>query len=398
MDFQFGKNIRKFRRRAGVTQETLGNALGLSAQAISRWEAGGGYPDMQLVPAIASYFGITIDELFGYNSDRSLRIAEICNQYDDMERRQVSFETMFDFIRLAAEEFPASDEIMIRYANALYEAGWQERGVRAYNVENSVYAFNDSEYGKQNEVWQDAISILTNLLMQTGNPAIREQAVCLLVYLYRNTGQYEEATMLACQQPTLASSRELLLLQGTDGAERARYAGEALISLTRIFSDVLSMTLSGRVDLHGTTLYIQKIQGIIDLYQLIYEDSVCGYAHYELCELYLTLARAQWVGDFKEETFESLNMALVEARKFDAMKGTGEYHYTASLLCEVSDNTYAWPIDRTVNRAETLSDALQLSEEFCPGLKADERFKRWKRKTKYNRVQKGKEKAPKQKG
>ncbi|MCI8589879.1 MAG: helix-turn-helix transcriptional regulator [Clostridiales bacterium] len=390
MDFQFGKNIRKFRRRAGVTQGTLGNALGLSAQAISRWESGGGYPDMQLIPAIANYFGITIDELFGYNSDQSLRIAEICNQYDDMERNRTSLETMLEFIRLAAEEFPASDEIMIRYANALYEAGWQERGVRAYNVEDSVYAFNDSEYGKQNEIWQDAISVLNNLLMQTGDTAIREQAVCLLVYLYRNTGQYEEATMLACQQPTLASSRELLLLQGTDGEERARFAGEALISLTRIFSDVLSMTLSGRVDLHGTPIYIQKIQGIIELYLLIYEDGVFGYAHYELCELYLTLARAQWAGGFKQEAFESLDLALIQARKFDAMKDVGEYQYTASLLNEIHDNTYAWPVDRKTKRTETLSESWQISEELCPGLKADERFRKWKRKTKYHCKQKGK--------
>ena len=312
-----------------------------------------------------------------------------------MERRKVSFDTIFNFISLAAEEFPSSDEIMIRYANALYESGWIERGVRAYNVEDSVYVRNDGEYGKQNEIWLDAISVLTNLLMQSGNPAIREQAVCLLVYLYRNTGQYEEATMLACQQPTLASSRELLLLQGTDGEERARYAGEALISLTRIFSDVLSMTLNGRVDLHGTPIYIEKILGIIDLYRLIFEDGVCGYAHFELCELYLTVARAQWVGGLQKETFESLNLALVEARKFDAMKGIGEYHYTASLLCEVSDNSYAWPVDRKVKKTEMLSEAPQLSEDLCPGLKADERFKRWKRKTKYNRVQKEKGKTSK---
>ena len=382
MNFDFGKNIRKYRRRAGVTQETLGNALGLSAQAVSRWESGGGYPDMELIPAIANYFGITIDELFGYNSDQSLRIAEICNKFDDMERNRMPLDQMIQFIRLASAEFPASDEIMIRYANALYLNGWNEFGTRAYKRSDSIYVFNDSEYASQNDSWLDAIAILDNLVMTTGTPAIREQAVSLLVYLYRNTGRYDEAADIAYRQPTMFSSRELLLLQGTDGKERARYAGEALISLTRVFSNTICLAMSGRSDLCGTDRYIEKIKGIIALYELIYDDKNYGHAHSELCEIYLNLARVQWTGGQKEAAFESLDNALFHARAFDDMIGTGEYRYSASLLNEVTDNTYSWAIDRTTTRVDSLPDAYLLSEEVCPGLKKDPRFAKWLKKMK----------------
>ena len=66
MQLNIGTKIRELRRRDGRTQDNLAEALGVTAQAVSRWESGGSYPDMNLIPSIANYFGITIDALFGY--------------------------------------------------------------------------------------------------------------------------------------------------------------------------------------------------------------------------------------------------------------------------------------------------------------------------------------------
>lgn len=71
MQIRLGEKIRELRKRNGRKQEDLARALGVTSQAVSRWEANGGYPDMEMIPAIANYFGITIDELFGYESDRA---------------------------------------------------------------------------------------------------------------------------------------------------------------------------------------------------------------------------------------------------------------------------------------------------------------------------------------
>lgn len=59
-----GENISVLRKKKGVTQEELGKALGVSMQAVSRWE-NGGMPDVALLPGIADYFGVSIDQLFG---------------------------------------------------------------------------------------------------------------------------------------------------------------------------------------------------------------------------------------------------------------------------------------------------------------------------------------------
>ena len=84
MQLNLGNNIRQYRRRDKRTQEQLAEVLGVTAQAVSRWESGGSYPDMDLIPSIANFFGVTIDELFGYEGDRNKRIEALESQIYDM--------------------------------------------------------------------------------------------------------------------------------------------------------------------------------------------------------------------------------------------------------------------------------------------------------------------------
>ncbi len=60
---KIGKLIAELRRQSGMTQEALGEKLGVSNKTISRWENGNYMPDIEMLPLIASEFGITVDEL-----------------------------------------------------------------------------------------------------------------------------------------------------------------------------------------------------------------------------------------------------------------------------------------------------------------------------------------------
>lgn len=61
-----GGNICRLRRQAHVTQGDLASHLGVTKAAVSKWETGQSYPDLELLPRIAMYFSTTIDELVGY--------------------------------------------------------------------------------------------------------------------------------------------------------------------------------------------------------------------------------------------------------------------------------------------------------------------------------------------
>ncbi len=132
MQIKLGEHLRELRLRDGRTQEELAQALGVTAQAVSRWEKGICYPDMELLPSIANYFGVSIDNLFGYNNEREAKINEIAERINEMNLRNNGRDVCLDeCIRLAREalvEFPCNETIMLCLASVLYNAGYVRHG------------------------------------------------------------------------------------------------------------------------------------------------------------------------------------------------------------------------------------------------------------------------------
>ncbi len=79
---EIGNQIKALRSRRGVTQEALAQALGVTAQAVSKWERNAATPDIELLPALSAYFGVTIDELFAISDDT--RMERIQNMLWDV--------------------------------------------------------------------------------------------------------------------------------------------------------------------------------------------------------------------------------------------------------------------------------------------------------------------------
>ena len=73
----FAEIIVNRRKALGLTQEGLAQKLGVTNQAVSKWESGQSCPDLALLPRIADLFGITIDELFGREAPKAAAPAEL---------------------------------------------------------------------------------------------------------------------------------------------------------------------------------------------------------------------------------------------------------------------------------------------------------------------------------
>lgn len=69
MKLNISESIRRLRREADMTQEEVATALGVTYQAVSRWENGQSYPDIELLPSLAALFGVDMDRLFGIDDD-----------------------------------------------------------------------------------------------------------------------------------------------------------------------------------------------------------------------------------------------------------------------------------------------------------------------------------------
>ncbi len=75
-----GEQISKFRKAKGLTQRELGEAIGISASAVSQWESGGA-PDISLLPVLSDVLGVTVDSLFGREEARREDIGETVGKY-----------------------------------------------------------------------------------------------------------------------------------------------------------------------------------------------------------------------------------------------------------------------------------------------------------------------------
>lgn len=66
----FSENLRRLRKAKDIKQEALAEAMNVSRQTVSKWENGTAMPDFKKLNALAEYFGVTMDELLGFNNDK----------------------------------------------------------------------------------------------------------------------------------------------------------------------------------------------------------------------------------------------------------------------------------------------------------------------------------------
>jgi transcriptional regulator with XRE-family HTH domain len=92
---EFHKKLQELRKQKGLTQEELAAALFVSRTAVSKWESGRGYPNIESLKAIAKLFGVTVDRLL--SGDELLTLAEA----DSQRREKLSRDLVFGLTDIA---------------------------------------------------------------------------------------------------------------------------------------------------------------------------------------------------------------------------------------------------------------------------------------------------------
>lgn len=78
MEIKICENIKRLRKDKNISQEVLANKVNVSVQAVSKWETGQSLPDISVLPEIAEFFGISMNELFfGSSGNNDLNLTDI---------------------------------------------------------------------------------------------------------------------------------------------------------------------------------------------------------------------------------------------------------------------------------------------------------------------------------
>lgn len=343
MQLNLGTKIRELRRRDGRKQEHLAETLGVTAQAVSRWESGGSYPDMEMIPAIANYFHISIDELFGYHDEREEKIKTILDNATKILTKQ-GF-TMYQgslsedvgeciqMLRTASEEFPGEPKILLKLAQALHMWGWHKYGAKGHTSDSSGIIEDDIDYNSQNVYWQEAVRVYEKLLKL--NPPLEERKVAIrqITPLYCRMGKYEKAKVLAKAQNSLVISKEVLLPLATVGEEKARYQGERIMALLSNLTLAISETVATRPAVSSSEYGREILLAVINLYETIFIDGKCGFWHWNIGHLYLTLAGYEMDNNgCMERILGYFDKGFEHCKEYMRIYEEGKYEYSAPLV------------------------------------------------------------------
>lgn len=106
MNIYFAENIKKFRKERKLTQEALAEYLDVSFQTVSKWERGEGYPDITTLPVISTFFGVTLDELFGVNrAETEVKLVSMLEKYDNLCDVDMRKTLLDELLQIAPNDF-----------------------------------------------------------------------------------------------------------------------------------------------------------------------------------------------------------------------------------------------------------------------------------------------------
>lgn len=311
MTIYLSENIKKLRREKDLTQEKLAEFLGVTFQSISNWERGESYPDITLLPEIANFFGVSVDELLGLNKAEAEKKAnEYLNFYENTHLKDTSL--TFKKFQKAKKDFPGDFRILIRYMELL--------------MCEKTHDMPDYEKASQ-----EIFSIYENIQSHCTDDSIRmwsKRLICQHLHTkahYTGNEDYQsQAEKILSEMPDMINTRDYLSTMLISDKEKHYNACSSAIE-NHLFLLEHSVDHYCLYDDNFSAEYkIEVIKKILSVYDIIFTDGNYGklwpdviYNHGHLGHFY------HKSGDDKN-ALRHLKLCAEFAKKYDSMPQTSE--------------------------------------------------------------------------
>jgi len=248
MNMRMGAKIRSLRKQKNISQEVLAQFLGVSFQAVSKWENGSAMPDVAMIPAIAAFFEVSTDELFDFNRmQQEEKIQQLCR--DAAEYRFTDPGKAEAMLREALKQYPGNDVIL---NNLLYTMRVPERNQEVVTVCKSIL-----EVTRDDEVKYDVLRILAETYADMGMTALTKQTLAQIPELYFSKLELT-ANLLSGEEAMDAAMRHAYICRDDllDMLSRLSqlHAGQGNVPKAKAFADLTRAVYSlfeGREDALG---------------------------------------------------------------------------------------------------------------------------------------------------
>lgn len=238
MNIKLGEKIRTLRKQKNISQEVLAQYLGVTFQAVSKWENGDNLPDVTLIPAIAIFFEVSTDELFDFNRlETEQKVQQAC--WDIADIRYDNPEKAEQMLRELLKQYPGNEIIL---NNLLYTMRSPDR-------------------------CEEVVTLCKSILEVARFDDVRYDVLRILAETYHEMGQQNLVKPTLEQIPEIYFSKLELAANLLDG-EDAMDAAQKHASICR--DDLLDM-LSRMSQLYRLQEDIQKAAEYAELTRQVYE-------------------------------------------------------------------------------------------------------------------------------
>ena len=305
MEINLKEKLRSLRQQKNITQEALANHLGITPQSVGKWERGEGFPDITLLPKIAFYFDVTVDELLCVDQ---IRIEETICEYQRQSKifqQDGDNEKNLELWEKAYAEFPNDCRV----------------------IEGLMYAINrDAVYPCPKDKAERIIALGEALLQKSTDTSQRANAIQCLCYTYDNIDK-EKALYYADMSGSFNITREELRSAVLDGEEGVKACQSYIMSLIHTAAMTASSMISKTHFSHEET--IEAYTFAIDILRRLYSDDNVGFYAFDISYYYrgvaLEYAELKDVENTLKALAESCRYAIIEANLKDM-------YYTAPMV------------------------------------------------------------------
>lgn len=229
---EIGKIIKQARVNKKITQEQLAEAIGVTTQAVSKWETNCSYPDITLIPAIANYLDVSSDELLGIKlEERKNKINNIVNKNNDLINQRFLDDSL-NLITESLKIYPNDERLL----NALTKCYWA-RMQKTYDKPEYF------EYRQQ--LKKMIIENAEKTLEVAKSQEVIEEATIFLIKTYTRIG--EEGRLKALEivntLPGIDYSKELRLTNVLTGNDKKQRLQENVLLLLQLINHNFSYRL-----------------------------------------------------------------------------------------------------------------------------------------------------------
>ena len=308
-----GENLKKLRKEKNLTQEQLADVLGVSPQAVSRWESGITYPDITMLPTIANYFDITLDDLVGMD-----KIKDESNIDKIFDEHRINFskgrvDKNIELLGKALKRYPKNEQLLFCYAAAL-----------ASCMEKNGQKLTENEI-RQNTL--EAIKVGERLLESCTDLSLKISTIKELSFYYNRVGEKEKAVTLAESLPDIWQCSTTILDNFYTGEKRKRFLQDAILS----YADALYHAVIPLADLNyqnnelTTEERIEIIGKCITIFEIIFEKEDFYFYSVRMSNMYRYTAAMDMLIGRHEEALSHLEAAAKYAVMNDTLPEKGTY-------------------------------------------------------------------------